>query len=89
MTLIASAKDNELEAAIELLPRGLSQETKVGLAIWVEQSSKIQSGKLKGWIDIDTLAACFEGIGSTAEDITKAMSCERSRPAVTELNKPD
>jgi len=77
MTLIASAKDNELEATIELLPRGLSEETKVGLAIWVEQSSKLRSGMYKGWIDVDMVAACFEGIESTAEDITGAMRSER------------
>jgi len=89
MTLIASAKDNELEAAIELLPRGLSQETKVGLAIWVEQSSKIQSGKLKGWIDIDTLAACFEEIRTTAEDITRAMNSQPARHVVPGLSKTE
>jgi len=87
MTLIASAKDNELEATIELLPRGLSEETKVGLAIWVEQSSRIQGGKLKGWIDIDTLAACFEGIEITAEDISEALS--GSCPIEMEPDKTD
>jgi len=31
----------------------------------------------KGWIDVDMVAACFEGIESTAEDITGAMRSER------------
>jgi len=87
MTLIASAKDNELEATIALLPRGLSSETKVGLAAWVKHSSEIQGGKYKSWIDMEMVASCLEQIGSTANDISEALS--GSCPIVMEPHKTE
>ena len=74
MTLIATPKDNELEATIALLPRGLSSETKVGLAAWVKHSSELHSGEYKGWIEMEMVASCLEQIGSTAKDISEALS---------------